>query len=345
MKRPAIIGISVALILAMAGAGGWWHAQRQAEKQVRRAMIETDLIGRLTYDGVSYNPLSDTVTVRDVRPIGYDIPGQPRAGAIEILDWDREEELLTRAHIKVVDFRMDVLEAVRQQFNNDPAVLAVGFRDQPSKILENPLQALIVLGYQDLIANAEVDYRYDPAKGLARLTVSLTADRMGEVRFDLALAGITPKLVRALMKMADQATAAETPLAVLEALGPLSDLGAEIQKISLSDLGQCYEDFGLIRRVKHFYNLHTLRLPNEPSQLELSNDDIEGFVALSRPLGLPEDRVRASAQAVVNFSKNPQRLCLRTRIDDPVRLTRLPAGDDPRSISGFVLLTNMEITD
>lgn len=75
------------------------------------------------------------------------------------------------------------------------------------------------------------------------------------------------------MKMADQATAAETPLAVLDALGTLSDLGAEIQKISLSDLGQWYQDFGLIRRVKHFYNLHTLRLPNEPSQLELSNDE------------------------------------------------------------------------
>ena len=42
------------------------------------------------------------------------------------------------------------------------------------------------------------------------------------------------------MKMADQATAAETPLAVLGALGPLSDLGDEIQKISLADLGQCY---------------------------------------------------------------------------------------------------------
>src|SRR5512134_2176704 len=108
MKRPAIIGVSVALILAMAGAGGWWYAQRQAEKQVRRAMIETDLIGRLAYEGVSYNPLSNTVTVRDVRPIAYDIPGQPRVDAIEILDWDREEELLTRAHIKVVDFRMDV---------------------------------------------------------------------------------------------------------------------------------------------------------------------------------------------------------------------------------------------
>ena len=108
-----------------------------------------DLIGPVAYGGVSYNPLSNTVTVRDVRPIGFDIPGQPRADAIEILDWDREDELLTRAHIKVVNFRVDVLEAARE-FDNNPAVLAVGFRDQPSKILENPLQALIVLGYRDL---------------------------------------------------------------------------------------------------------------------------------------------------------------------------------------------------
>lgn len=41
---------------------------------------------------------------------------------------------------------------------------------------------------------------------------------------------------------------------------------------------------GLGQRLKQYYDVHTLRLPSEPSDLELSDEQIEGAIALSARL-------------------------------------------------------------
>lgn len=345
MKRSAIIGALGVASVSVALAGGWWYAQREAAKEVRRAMIDADLVGRVAYGGVSYNPLTGAVSVRDVRPVGDEIPFAIRADAVELIDWHREDDLVTRAHIKVVNLRMDVLEAARNEFQKNPAVFAVSFRDPPAKILGHPLQALAVLGYRDLIANAEVDYRYDHAEALVKLAVSLDSVRMGGLKLDFGLAGVKPKLIRALAEIANQASA-ENPLAALGGLGVLSGQKKDVEQISLAAFGLSYEDAGLAHRLKQYHDVHVLRLPSEPSELELSEAQVDEAVAIAVKHGVPKDKARSSVEAVANFSKQPQRLRLQTKIDEPLRLSRLAEdANNPKGISRLVLLTDAEVTN
>ena len=48
--RRAVIGISIVAFTAVAGAGGWFYAQREAEKEVRRLMIDANLVDKISYD-------------------------------------------------------------------------------------------------------------------------------------------------------------------------------------------------------------------------------------------------------------------------------------------------------
>lgn len=291
---------------------------------------------------MSYNPLTGTITLRNIRPVGDEIPGKPTADAFEIIDWEQEGDLVTQTHIKIVNFRINVLEAARSENSAPPAV---GSRDPPMKIFERPLQALIVLGYPHLVADAEVEFRYDLDEASMEFAVSLHVERMGKANLALALAGVKPNLVRAVREIGSQASM-ENPVAALAAVGALSALKKDLEQISLADFGLSYDESGLVRRLKQYHDIHTLRLPSEPSQLELSNEDIERIATLGVALGLPEDKVRSGARAVANFSKKPERLRLQTQMDGPVRLARLFGADhDAKGVGRLILLTNAEIAN
>lgn len=339
MKRTAIISLSLLVIVALA-ASGWWYAQREAAKEVRRAMIDADLFGRIKYEGVTYNPLTSAVTIRDIRPIGDEIPGNVRADALQITDWAKEDDLLTRVHIRLVNLRLDVLEAARKE----GTVLTVSFGDSPFKLLQYPLQSLVMLGYPDLVADAEIDSRYDPDEAVAKFVISLKAHRMGEVQFNVALAGVTLNLIRALAELGKQTS--EGPAAIVTALAFFSGQKKEVEKIGLADFGLSFQEAGLVRRLKEYYDIQTLRLPGQPSALDLTEKDVEQAVVVGGWFGLPEDMVRSSARAVAQFCETPDRLRIRTKIDDPVRLSRIAAAaDDTRGITRSIMLTNLEITN
>ncbi|QNT70206.1 hypothetical protein [Defluviicoccus vanus] len=345
MKRLRIILVSAAAVVAMMAAGGWWYAQRETAQAVRRMFIDADLVGRVAYGSTSYNPLTGVVSIHDVRPVGDEESFPITLGTLEIIDWKREADLVAAAHVKLVDLRINVLDVARRQFEEGHSILSVRLTDPPAKILQDPLQALVVLGYRDLTGHADVDYQYDPGDAALQWSISFGFARMGELRLHVGLDGIKPKLIRTIAEIANQAST-DNPLAALGGMAMLSGQKKAAEQIGITDFGLSYVDEGLVNRYKQYYDVHRFRLPGDPSQLELNQSQVGELTAQVLRFGLPEDTARSSVEAIARFSKQPRRLVLRTNIVEPIRLTRIVDGwGDPKAVSKLVFLTGAEVTN
>ena len=213
---------------------------------------------------------------------------------------------------------MDVPEVAREESEKGPSVLDLRFGDSPFKVFDHSLQALVVLGYQNLTANEEVDYQYFSDEEKIKFSIYFGANQIGETKLNLTLAGIKPKLIRTIIEM----TPLEPNVNNLAALAELGDISSQLRylQISLTDFSLSYEESGLVKRLKQYYDVHKRRLPGEASQFEISKEHIEQAVALGVPLGLSESKIRSSLEAVSNFSKNPK--FLRLKIDGHIPLMR-----------------------
>lgn len=108
---------------AVAGAGGWFYAQRDTEKEVRRLMIDANLVDKISYEHVSYNPITGKVAVHDIRAV-HAIPGKMKLDTFEIIDWDVEDDIYTRLHVRAVGLHVDLPEVAREESEKGPPVLA-----------------------------------------------------------------------------------------------------------------------------------------------------------------------------------------------------------------------------
>lgn len=323
MKRWGIVGGLVAIIVAAGAAGAWWYANEAAARQLRQTLLDIDFGNRVAYDSVTHNPLTGATVIHGIRTVGESAGGlEPKADAPEILDWQKENGLVQAVHVRVTDLQLNTEQAARAQFQSSPRLLAISFADEPKDILDNPLQALTVFGYQTVTLNGEFDYRYDPQAQSLVLAFALNGRNMGDFDLNLALAGVPLKLMQALAHYADRASSGSRP-SPFEAMQMLSGLQQELRGVGLADFGWIYTDEGLFRRFKAYHDLQTVRFPGQPSTLEATTEDLEQAVAAATQVGLDPNTARAEAEALAAFARDPQRLVLRTRIDDPIVLAKL----------------------
>lgn len=348
MKRWVLATWLVAVPIAVAAAAFWWYGNSRAEREVRQAVAQADLSDVIAYDRVTHSPLTGAVVIHNIRAIGGAAGAlQPRARTLEILDWENDGGGIKALRVRLADLHLAIESAARAQVEASPQAFVVSFTDPPRDVLENPLHALVVLGYDQVTLGGEVDYRYDARAEALSLAVALDGRELGAVDLDLALVGVSQKLMLTLAAIAEKHSSGTRPN-MLENLQILSQLQPELYRIGLANCGWSYVDAGLFRRFKQYHDLQTVRLPDQPSGLEMRDDDVNQAVAFATQMGFDAAVARSGAQAIAAFTRDARRLAMRTHIAEPIQIAPLlnePGATVAAALNKLNTLLGVEFTN
>lgn len=327
MNKPVLVGIGL-LVLA---AGIWFYSQKSAEDEVRKQLADADLAGVVSYEDVSYNPVSGTLTIHEPKAVFETAdPGDDdfRIRALRIHDIADEEGTPTRFHIEVVGLEYDVLKLARQ----NPAFQVPG----TEALNISPLEMLVTLGYRAMESNFNIEYDYDPGDETLDLSLVLGTREMGDINLALSLGNVNQQVIKLVAGLGDSVTGTEPGLALLGRLGPAMEM---LEKVTLANLNISYDDDQFLKRLKRYEAVEY----EYQHQQELPDDDLDGlYKEIHDDLlksGVQEAMARNFAENIVNFAREPERISLSTNIETPIRFSNL-VGKSPGST---LTLLNVEL--
>lgn len=343
MKKAIWIGIIV-LLAGVAGGGvwGWQYAQEEAQKEFRRAITRAELSDKLRYGAVSFNPISQVLTVEDIRlTIGQD----PRLAAIsptidrlEVLEWERKGRQVVSFQIKAHGLSFKVLEAAK-------SLGASG--SLPANLAENPLGWLVALGYTELRGNIDVDQRLDAEDKRLRYVVALDFEKLGRVSTEMSVMGVSggtlskfDQVVRALQQYklnSRELSRAERRRLDSEIAQQMATLQQEASSFAVEKISVSYADSGLARRIKQYVDIAAWRLPGEESKAEITDERREQLVSQMIESGLPAGQAGEIAELLRDFVADPERIEITTEVDTPVLLPEIERAARDRGGVGKVM--------
>ena len=343
MKKAIWIG-SIVLLAGAIGGGvwGWQYAQKEAQKEFRRAITRAELSDKLRYGKVSFNPISQVLTVEDVRlTVGQD----PRLAAIsptiehlEVLEWERKGRQVVSFRIKVHGLSFKVLEAAK-------SLGASG--SLPENVAENPLGWLVALGYTELRGSIDVDQRLDAEDKRLRYSVVLDFEKLGRVTTEMSMMGVSggtlskfDQVVRALQQYqlnAAELSRAERRQLDSEIAQQLAALQQEARTFAVEKVALSYADSGLARRIKRYVDITAWRLPGEESKAEITDERREQLVSNMIESGLPAGQAEEIAKLLREFVADPERIEISTEVDAPVALPEIERAARDRGGVGKVM--------
>jgi hypothetical protein len=327
MNKLVLVGGGLLVI----AAGAWFYSQKSAEDEVRKQLADANLTGVVTYEDLSYNPVSGTLTIYEPK-VDLESAGIKdddfRIEAIRINDVDNEEGTPTRLHLEVIGLQYDILDLARQ--NPDLQVPGAEGLDI------TPLEMLVTLGYRAMESNFNIEYDYEPADGTLDLNLVAGTKDMGEINFTISLGNVSQQIFKLIAEMSNMATGNMAGLELLGRLGPVMET---VEKITLANLRLSYDDDQLIKRMKRLeevdyeYTHQEERPEDDLDSLyrEIHNDLLE--------TGVPDAMAKGFAENIVNFVRNPEHISFSTNIKTPVRFSNL-FGKSPGST---LTLLNAEV--
>lgn len=318
MNKPVLIAAGL-LVVAL---GGWFYSQKSADDEVRKKLADADLVGVVSYEDVSYNPVSGTLTIYEPKAkfetaaIGDD---DFSIKAIRIHDAENQEGTPTRLHLEVVGLQYDVLALARQ----NPAFQVPG-----TEALDiTPLEMLVTLGYRAMESSFNVEYDYDPGNETLDLNLVAGTKDMGDFNLSVSLGNVSQRIIKLIAGLGEGATGNENGLGLLGLLGPAME---SLEKVTLADLRISYDDDQFLKRMKRYEAVEY----EYRHQQELPDQDLDGlYTEIHDDLleaGVRETMAKDFAESIVNFARDPEYISLSTNIETPVRFSNL-IGKSPGS--------------
>jgi len=322
-----LVGVGMLVV----AAGFWFYSQKNAEDEVRKQLADADLIGVVSYEDVSYNPVSGTLTIHEPKAdfesasVGDD---DFRIKAIRLHDLDDQDGTPTRFHVEVVGLQYDVLELARQ----NPAFQVPGTEGLDI----TPLEMLVTLGYRAMESNFNVEYDYDPGGETLDLKLAASTEDMGIINLTLSLGNVSQRIITLIAELGGSVTGNEGGLGLLGHMGPAMEA---LEKVTLANLRVSYDDDQLLKRLKRYEEVEY----EYRHQQEFPGDDLEGlYKEIHDDLleaRVPDAMARNFAENIVNFTRDPEHISLSTNIETPVRFSSL-IGKSPGST---LTLLNLEV--
>jgi hypothetical protein len=293
MRKLALIVAVPALLAAFSGY--WWYGQREAEKSVRLALTEYGLRGELKYDGVAFNPLTGSVSLKNVqitdsKLIDFALP----IGSVTVFDSEQEKDGFTRLHFKLADINFNALEIARKA-KVDHSLAFV------TRILEEPAITLITLGYDQIRASLELDYRYDPEQAEDRLTLEVNGDPLGNGELTFAVTGLPHESIDTLAD-ALKSSRQDAEKAVFTLVE-----GIKGSRPTLAEARIHYRDNGFAKRYLDYQKIRERWLQGQesPSDPAKDNEKIQEAVNTLVDYGIPKDKSIEFVEELIAFLNSP----------------------------------------
>lgn len=318
--------------LAVIASGLWYYSQQKAETEVRKALADADLIGVVSYEDVSYNPTSGTVTIHkpradsDVLSVGTD---DFRISTVSFSNLENDEGIPTSFHIKLDGMQYNILTLAR----NSQSIQLPGMESNADDSL---LGLLVMLGYQAVNSSLQLDYEYDPEDMQLDLLLNSGTDDMGELEIALSFGNVSQKVIRLVHEVVSSLGSNNTAFGILDRLGPAME---SLQKVSINNIRFTYDDDQLLQRAKRMAELDHEFIHLEPmpdDALRKKTEDLHKELVASM---IPEEMAAEITEKLANFAADPDRISILTKIDSPVRISNL-VGKSPGSI---LALLNLQI--
>lgn len=238
-KHKKLIGVlgAVAVLLGGYFALSSW-ASEQAVREVRIALLESNLDRAVRYRDVSASLLGGAVTLHDVEIRDADGRGNPvTAARVVVSDIEKDHDQLTAIRLRFEGLNISVLEAARRP-DDAGALLRLVSLDTRYE--------LIGMGYSNLNGTVEMYGQLDPDLREARAEIEADFDGFQVMSGELAMSGVDRDVLKALID-AQQLLASQSIFSLLSK-GP--QIVEAASRLELMDLHLSIKDRGLHDRMQ-----------------------------------------------------------------------------------------------
>lgn len=313
----------IKIALAAGGAvivvgGGLLFAQHKASStakdQIDAFLIRTNLTEAVSYQDISAS-LFGSATLRGVTIKSPD--GSVAIDKVTISDVETKADRLRGIRIELAGANLPLLDMARRERQPDAATVeAIG------------------LGYQTVVADLSVAFRYRDDKSELTLETAGTAQDAGAWTAKLRLAGIDPATMDMVAdlpaKMKDQGDAA--------LFGVMAQAGQSLGRLALAELDLGIDNSGQAKRERE---IPDVALPEDKPALAADIDEKDLVKA-----GLTPSDAAALHKTVQDWVQKGGKLRMASHLEQPLPLFRNGNIMQPAitSFGGFLVATKSKIT-
>lgn len=316
------------LLFASCGAFMVLLQKDEEQKNIHYFLAGRKLNTLITYHRVSLS-LTDKAVLKHVSVKLNALPSLPNSvKKFTVREYKEKKHIPVYLSFSAQDVSFKLMDAARILKDSDENVIDTLADFNPTEdILNHPLYALLLAGCDDISAQVDAEYRYDPKTKKIRLKTSIRDKCLGIWNADVSLSNISN---------AQQGQLVLAFQHFLKKGNPLEDLkrfldGAVVTNVSLS-----YTDSDLVKGYKKYVDSLYLRQPGAASPAELAPSAVRQVVSYLSISNAHRQRNTDIAQTFAQFIKSPGTISFQSKAGKQVPLSVL-SGTFLRRLTDLLL--------